>query len=149
MFSYQREVLGWDNCDELESITVDHFKEAKHDWNGHFHHDPDRERYKQLEDMGKLRYFTCRKDGQLIGYALFFISRSIQCKAQVQAVCHMVFIKKEHRGEGLPFIQWCERQLESHVDLIIYTVKPFHDYSPMLKMLGHELLETYYARRTV
>jgi hypothetical protein len=148
VFEYKREILTCELAEEFEPLARKHFNEVRHDWGGSFDYDPNRNTFLGMEQRNKLRFYTCRKDGELIGYACYLLLHSIQSKTQLQGYCEMIFIKKEERGAGLEFIFWCDAQIEKEVDIIIYAVKPFADYSRILKHLGHELLETSYARRT-
>ena len=61
---------GWlENLTELKEIIKDHYEELS--VTKTFPLDPDWEAYKQILDVGRLKFVTCKEDGVLIGYIIF------------------------------------------------------------------------------
>lgn len=147
MIKYRLEFMTWELYQEFDALARIHYEEMGHDYNGQFEYDPDCEEFLRLERSNQLRFYTVRDDGVLAGYACFAFLQSLQCKRQVQAVCQMIYISKTKRGIGISFILWVEQQLEQEqVDVIYYQVKPHADFSPLLKELKYDLIETVYGR---
>jgi len=125
--------------------------EANHDeteWAKDITLNPDWDAYLRLEVAGLLRVFTARVDEQLVGYAVFTVSSGIHHKQCLQAVHDIMFIAREHRGTGLRLIRFADAELEAEgTQIIFHSVKVSHDYSPVLKRLGYEHVETIWARR--
>ena len=111
--------------------------------------DPDFDIYLAADKAGKVRLFTVRDYGELVGYALFFIG-NIQHKTVFTATQNLVFIHPSYRMGmvGYRFIKYFDEQLaDEGVSIVYQTVKPAVDYSPLLERLGYEAVETTYVRR--
>lgn len=110
--------------------------------------DPDYAFYERANKMDFLRIYTARKNGELIGYALFTIVRRHPHYATSFAVSDIILVKQEHRnykvGSGL--FDLFERDLEGFV--VSISTKNAH---PELQMLaasrGYEPISTDYAKR--
>lgn len=111
--------------------------------------DPNYEAYALVEKVGALRIFTARSDeGELQGYAFFFVRQHIHSKNSIQATQDLLFIDPNHRGAGLKFIRFCEGELKQEgVDVIYQTVTTRCNFELMLVRLGYELTEKIYTRR--
>lgn len=110
----------------------------------------DRDGYQKLQDLGTLRIFTARKQGQLIGYSVYFIHHNLHYKSSLQAVQDVLFIDKEHRKGtvGGHLIKWCDNQLRSEgVQVVYHHVKAAHNFGPLLERIGYKLVDLIYARR--
>lgn len=110
---------------------------------------PDFDVYLQAEKNGALKVYTVRaEDNSLQGYAVFFARANPHYKDSIQAVQDVVFIRKEHRGFGGAFIQWCDEQLaEAKVQAVYHHVKAKHNWGPMLERMGYELADLVYVKR--
>lgn len=101
-----------------------------------------------LEKTGHLQTFCARIDGKLVGYAIFVINKHLHYKTTTIAVQDVVFIKRDCRGYGSRFINWCDDQLrENGVDIVTHHVKAKHNWGPMLERQGYELMDLIYAKR--
>lgn len=110
--------------------------------------DPDWDLYKKLEEAGMLKIFTCRLDGELIGYAVYFVKGHIHYKSCLMAQQDILFIRKKYRGKGMIFIMWCDEQLKNMgIQLVMQHVKAEHNFGPMLERIGYELMDLLYTRR--
>lgn len=145
MITYTIEKLN-DNIEELKEISKLHFAESAPyqdialnvNW----------ERFLLLEDAGVLQFYVMRKKSFLIGYAVFFVSASMEYKNSVQASMSNIFIHPDHRGNGGNFIKWCDEQLKDlGVQVVYHHVKSRNDYGSLLKRLGYETMNVEYAKR--
>lgn len=109
--------------------------------------DPDVAMYKALEDAGVIHVFTVRKNGNLIGYSLFFVRPNPHYKSSLQAVQDVIFIDKSHRGVGGRFISWCDEQLKSIGAQVVYHhVKAAHNFGRALERQGYVLIDLIYGK---
>jgi hypothetical protein len=135
-------------ADELPMIFREHYNEIAHFKDIQL--SPDYEKYSKMDAAGGMRIFTARSkvDGQLIGYAFFFVHPNIHYKSSKQAVQDLLFISKEKRGFGRAFIAWCDERLkEERCEVVYHHVKAKHNFGPLLEKLGYELVDLIYARR--
>lgn len=110
--------------------------------------DPDFAIYDACEAAGVLRLYTARKQGKLVGYAVFIMRKHPHYQSIVQANQTLLFIDPDHRGFGMKFIAWCDEQLKADgVGMIQHGVTERCDFSLILKRLGYELTERLYVRR--
>lgn len=110
---------------------------------------PDFSSYKAMDAAGRLRVFTVRTpEHQLIGYGVFFIVPNPHYMSSIQANQDIIFIQKNHRGQGREFIAWCNEQLKSEgVQAVYHHVKAKHNFGPMLERMGFELVDLIYVKR--
>lgn len=97
-----------------------------------------------------VRVFTARDQGDLFGYAVFFVAPNRHYTSSVQALQDILFIHPDYRGAllGRRFIDWCDQQLKAEGAQVVYQhVKKAHDFGPLLKSIGYEEVETIWARR--
>lgn len=102
--------------------------------------DPDYEVYESLEASGRLRSFTVRDDGVLVGYSIFILTWNLHYRSTRQADNDLIFLHPEHRKgfTGIDLIRYSEQQLlEYGVDKITWHVKSKNDFGPVLKWLGY------------
>lgn len=133
--------------EEIKPLLFKHWEEIAHYKDIPL--DPDFKQYQVLEDVGALRIFTARtEEGQLIGYAIFFIRKNIHYQSSLQAVQDVLFIDPAWRGTGVKFIIWCDQRLaEMGVEVVYHHVKKVHNFGPLLERLGYEEVDLIYARR--
>ena len=82
-------------ADGLHYLTVKHWAEVE---TGAF--DPDWDAVREAENSERMRWFTVRIDGELIGYASVLMVKSLQQKGKEYAVIEDLFVDKEHRKTG-------------------------------------------------
>ena len=110
---------------------------------------PDWIKYDQAERAGRFRVYTARVNGQVVGYAGFFLRQCTHSKATKEAVQDSLYIAPEHRGgAGSEFIAWCDEDLrKDNVQVVYHHVNVRHDFGNMLKRQGYELVDYVYAKR--
>lgn len=110
--------------------------------------DPGYDAFLNLENSGHLQTFCARINGELVGYAVFVLNHHLHYRNTLMAVQDIVFIKKECRGEGAKFINWCDGQLkENGVNVVTHHVKAKHNWGKMLERNGYELMDLIYSKR--
>ncbi|MDE2096654.1 MAG: GNAT family N-acetyltransferase [Patescibacteria group bacterium] len=74
--------------------------------------DPDFDFYKKADEIGLLEIMTVRKDGVLIGYALWVVKRHPHYKAHSWAINDIIWLRPDHRREniGSSFIAFWEAE---------------------------------------
>lgn len=111
--------------------------------------EPDWDMYQKLEEMSILNIFSARlEDNTLVGYAIYLVRPHIHYKSCVIAQQDILFITKEHRGQGMIFIMWCDEQLRKMgVNMTIQHMKASHNFGKMLERIGYDLMDLIYTRR--
>lgn len=133
--------------EEIKPIIQEHYLEIAH------YKDiplmPDWESYQKLEEVGVLKIFTCREDnGALIGYGVYFIKHHLHYMTCLVAYQDILFIRKEFRGKGMKFIDWCDQYLKTlGVTMTVHHIKAAHNFGPALERRGYELMDLIYTKR--
>ncbi len=83
--------------------------------------------YFAVERQGFLKVLLLRKDGQLIGYSVWFVRKPLHHRLATWAINDFVYVEPEHRKgrTGVFLIKEGERMLRTlDVQVINYNVKP-------------------------
>lgn len=134
--------------DEIKSLLEAHYAEI-----AHYSDIPigcDYDSYLTMEANGKLRIYTIRLDGALVGYAIFKVATSLHYRTSLQAQQDVLYLDPTYRKGriGMRFIQFCDGQLQAEGVQVVYQhVKAKHNFGPMLERLGYELIDHLYGRR--
>ena len=109
----------------------------------------DKDRYLQMEDLNVLRAYTAREGGELVGYAVFFITPHHHYARSLWATQDCIYFKPEHRGvNAYEFIEFTDEELRREgVEVVGRGVTKHKDYSGLLKNIGYEAIETNYVRK--
>jgi len=112
---------------------------------------PDQPAYEQAEDRGLLRCYVARLNGELVGYAIFFVKRNMHYRDSLQAVQDVLFVTKPHRHGrvGLKLIQYSEDQLKTEgVQVCYHHVKvSTPDTVALFHKLGYEDIDLIVGKR--
>lgn len=103
--------------------------------------DPDYAAYDRMQKAGMLRAITCRSDGELVGYIIFFVHPHIHYKSCVTAFEDLYYVKKEFRKGrvGIKLFQFAESVLKgTGVHRIIMHTKIHMDNSRLFEYLGYK-----------
>lgn len=146
-------VFNEENLDQLlpdvEAITKRHYNDVA--TYKDIPLDPDFEKYRLIESVGNARCYTIRDDvGLLKGYAVFFLSYSLQYKSSYQAVQDLIYIDSELRGQGIgkDFILFVDNHLRDEgVQLVFHHTKVAKSFAPLLEHIGYSHVDSIYARR--
>lgn len=138
------EVIG-----DIQPLTRKHYLEIAH--YPDIELDPDYPRYRAMEAAGVLRIYTARKDGRLVGYAIFALCPALHYKGSLQATCDILFIDPEQRrglGIGGALLSHCDLQLAREGAQVVYQrTKAAHNFSNLLEAKGYTLVDLVHARR--
>lgn len=114
--------------------------------------EPDWQAYENAEAAGRLRIFTVRITGELVGYAAYLVNRNPHYLSSLQAVQDILFLAPAHRGAriGAHLIRFADTHLKSQGVQVTYhhtKAKRELDMGPLLKRLGYELIDNLWAKR--
>lgn len=113
--------------------------------------EPDEHRYIDLEISGKLRIYTARVAGELVGYAAFFVAPNMHYKSSVQAVQDVIFLAPRHRNSriGLKLLSFSEDRLRAEgVQAVHHHVKTAHPaLGRILGRMGYKPVDVIYSKR--
>lgn len=147
---FARETLASARAGHTDVVLLRHWAEITHyrdiplniDW----------ERYELAEQLGKLRSYTARVDGQLIGYIAFFVDHNVRYRDSLQAVQDVLYLLPEYRCRprvGLRLIAFCDLELASEgVQVARHHQKIAHPaLGRLLEISGYEREEVLWAKR--
>lgn len=107
--------------------------------------DPDYVRYHKAEELKTLRIYTARKEsGELVGYALWFVSTLMHYKQTLCAVNDIIYVDEAYRGGvGARLLKFSELELKKlGVQVMSLHIKKILDWSPLAAALGFEHTES-------
>lgn len=110
---------------------------------------PDWDAYEELEAAGKLKIFTARDNGKLVGYFVVFINRHIHYKDHIYACNDILFLKEEYRKgmTGVKLIKFAEKYLKDDgVSVFVVNTKVHKPFDPIMDRLGFNLVERVYSK---
>ena len=111
--------------------------------------DPDWEQYAVLDQCNILRVFTARDKGDLVGYCVVLIAKSIHHKSHTFASTDVIYIKPEYRKSktGSDLIHYAEKHCkESGVSLMTLNMKTEFPFDNLMLRMGFNLLERVYHK---
>jgi GNAT superfamily N-acetyltransferase len=135
------------NLDKLKELIKYHYEELS--VTKEFPLDPDWDAYKSLLDIGRLKFITCKKDDELIGYIIFFIAPHLHYKSCLTAFEDIYFLKKEYRKGrlGLKMFQFAEKTLkEQGINRVIYNTKVHSDNSSLFEYMGYKFIDKVFTK---
>ena len=147
MILMYEDVNGLDFLNELEQIFPEHYEELC--VTKDFPLEPDYDGYRRLAQAGMLRCITCRIDGDLIGYIVFYIQPHLHYKSCKTAFEDIYYVKKEFRKGriGIRLFQYAEKVLKEHgVNRIIMHTKIHLDNSRLFEYLGYKHTDKLYTK---
>ena len=135
-------------AEELHPLLEAHWREI-----AHFQDillEPDWEFYAAMQELGRLRFYTARDGGRLVGYCVFFVNPNRHYKSSLQAAQDILFLHPGYRntGNGRALILFCDAQLRAEgVQAVYQHIKSAHDFSALLTSVGYDLVDLVYAKR--
>lgn len=134
---------------EIKPLIQEHWKEIalnketiklNPDWKG----------YARLADSGGLRVYTARSDGELIGYFVVIVSKSLHYSDHLFANNDILFLKKGHRKgtAGIKLIKFAVDSLtDEGVTLININTKLHQSFAPILERMEFTHIENIYSKK--
>lgn len=134
---------------EIMPLLIEHKEEIAHYQDIEL--DPDIDAYNTCDMMGMLRCYTARLNGELVGYACFFVKQNMHYQGSMQAVQDVLFVTKPHRHGrvGYKLIRFSEEELRKEGCQVCYqhlkcnrpeTIALFHK-------MGYEDIDLIVAKR--
>jgi hypothetical protein len=104
--------------------------------------------YLMVESKGGLRIHTARVDGELVGYAAWFIVNHMHYKTTKIANNDVLYIAPEHRGGiGGPFISFCEGDLRAQgAQVSTLHIKTVLNWGRLAENLGYEHTDSTWCK---
>ena len=145
MVKYQQEFLMLAE-DEVTPLAVLEWDESGHptqdlhiDWDS----------YNRLEGEGRLKFFTARKEGILIGYFVVIVAAPLTSKYDPMGVYDAVYVHKDYRkstvGKRLfKFVETCMKEDGIYRVLASSSVK--NPIGNFLTRMGYHEVETKYEK---
>lgn len=138
-----------DTWKDIQPLLFTHWREIT------AHHDiplsPDLPAYERMAAAGTLCIVTARRDGRLVGYAVFFVGPNPHYSTSVQAVQDIFYVDPSVRGArlGIRLIAASDAILRQRGCQVVYHhVKCAHPLlGALLTKRGYGLTETLYSKR--
>lgn len=134
-----------DILSEVEELWRSHFQEVVPQQAASYN--PDREGFLALERAGRLRLFTARIDGRLIGQLGFIVHRSRHTQLWV-AEEEFLFVRREDRGGGIAdeLVRFGLLELRDEgIEEVRFSDKQPSDLEPFLKKFGFKFVSKQYS----
>ena len=132
---------------EIQPLIEQHYKEIALNQK-HIKLNPDWKQYARLDAINALRCFTYRIDGELVGYFVVIVNKSLHYQDHLFAHNDVIFIKKGHRRglTGYKLIKGALEHLKSEgVALVTINTKTHQPFDVILERLGMNKIEHVYS----
>jgi GNAT superfamily N-acetyltransferase len=141
------DVNGLDFIPEFEKLFPEHYDElcVTKDYPAN----PNYDAYRQMGEAGLLRTITCRADGELVGYVIFYIQPHLHYKDCLTAFEDLYFVKKEYRKGrvGIRLFQYAEQVLkERGINRVVIHTKVHLDNSKLFEYLGYKHTDKIFTK---
>tara|TARA_B110000495_G_scaffold18686_1_gene13223 strand:- start:22698 stop:23141 length:444 start_codon:yes stop_codon:yes gene_type:complete len=145
VIKYQQEFLSYAE-QEVTPLAELEWEESGHpteslviDWDSYF----------ALEEAGRLKFFTARKEGLLIGYFVVIVSSPFTAKGELVGSYEAVYVSKDHRKSTVArrlfkFVEDCMK--EDGIYRVIASSSSKNPIGRFLNRLGYQEIETKYER---
>lgn len=142
---YQQEFLSLAE-EEVAPLAHTEWEESGHptstlviDWDSYF----------ALEEIGRLKFFTARKDGILIGYFVVIITSPFTLKGELAGCYEAVYVDKDHRKSRVAyklfkFVEACMK--EDGVYRLVASSSKKNPIGNFLNRMGYSEMETKYEK---
>ena len=110
---------------------------------------PDWEAYHNLEADNKLRIFTARDNGKLVGYFVVIVSKHIHYRDHLFAGNDIIFVDQEYRKSGLgaSLINFSEKCLKDDgVSVLTINTKVHSPFDRLMDFLKFTKVERVYSK---
>lgn len=109
---------------------------------------PDWEGYARLDNINALRVYTARKDGELVGYFVVIVSKSLHYRDHLFANNDIIFLAKSAR-KGLTGVKLIKYAIESlaaeGITKLHINTKAHQPFDAILERLNFEEIERVYS----
>lgn len=145
MIEYQEELIS-DLVDELKPLLEEHWQELAVNKEER-PLDVDWDNYINLNNLGLMKIYTARKEGELVGYATFVVTTNLHYRTWKCATCDVYFVNPLYRksGVGTEFFKEIVEWLRTYnVHSIYVHDKLSKSHSKLFTALGFKAIEQTY-----
>ena len=110
---------------------------------------PDWDAYYDLENQGKLKIFTARDEGNLVGYFVVILGNNIHYKDHLFASNDIIYLRKDYRKgfAGIRLIKFAEECLKSDgVSVLLINTKSHKPFDKVLERLKFKPIERVFSK---
>tara|TARA_R110002072_G_scaffold207354_2_gene364934 strand:+ start:644 stop:1096 length:453 start_codon:yes stop_codon:yes gene_type:complete len=110
---------------------------------------PNWEEYARLDYAGVLRIFTARDEGELVGYCVLVVNRSLHYQDHIFANNDVTFVLPDSRAgaTGYHLIKYAEDYCrDNNISLLNINTKVHLPFDSLLIGMGFELIERIYSK---
>lgn len=146
MITYQEEDLN-DFLEEAKQILAVYYKDLVPEHELPF--DPHYEQYLAAQDQGNLVCVTCRSDGSLVGFVLFFLTPYLYSRRHRIAIEDWYYLSEPYRRgmTGIRLLKEAEKVLKFYGTTIINVVcKAHQDRTTLYERLGYRYTEKHFSK---
>ena len=144
---YQQEFLS-SVRGEIEPLLNSHWEEIALN-KDNIKLNPDWDAYESLESEGKLKIFTARDDGHLVGYFVVIVGTNIHYKDHLFASNDIIYLSPKHRKgfTGIKLIKFAERCLKNDgVSVLTINTKVHQPFDKLMDFLKFRKIERVYSK---
>ena len=145
--SYQEEWYD-EVVEDIKPLIEDHWEEIALN-KEKIKLNPDWEMYEALNSIDRLRIFTVRDEGKLIGYYIVIINKHLHYTDHVFAMNDLIYIDDAYRGRTVAYrlIKFVEKELkESSVSVMMINMKVHSPFDRLLEGCGFTYTERMYSK---
>lgn len=147
MVKYQQEFLD-SVAEDAKGLLEQHWKEIAVN-KDKIKINPDWDTYYALEEQDRLKVFTARDKGKLVGYFVVLTSRHLHYKDHVFAKNDLLFLQENYRKgfTGIKLIKFAEQYLKADgVSVLVINTKNHKPFHKLLEYLKFKPVETIYSK---
>lgn len=132
--------------EEVQPLAEMEWKESGHP---NLELDIDWTTYTQLEDLGKLQFFTARKEGKLIGYFVVLLIKPLTAANETVAYYDSIYVHPDHRKSRVAlklfsFVEGCLKY--DNIGRVIASSSSINPIDKLLNRLGYNVIETKFEK---
>ena len=147
MVNYQQEFLT-SVVDDIKPLIKSHWDEIALNQD-RIKLNPDWEAYQNFENQNRLRIFTARDEGELVGYFVVIIGVNIHYKDHLFASNDIIYLSPNHRKgfTGIRLIKFAEKCLrEDGISVLTINTKVHQPFDKLMDFLKFNKVERVYSK---
>ena len=110
---------------------------------------PDWKQYAKMDAVNALRVYTARSGGDLVGYFVVVVSKSLHYQDHLFATNDIIYLSPKYRKgtAGIRLIKYAEEQVKAEgITLLVINTKAHAPFDAILERQGFELTERVYSK---
>ena len=147
MVNYQQEFLT-SVVDDIKPLIKSHWDEIALNQD-RIKLNPDWDAYQNFEDQDRLRIFTARDEGELVGYFVVIIGVNIHYKDHLFASNDIIYLSPNHRKgfTGIRLIKFAEKCLrQDGISVLTINTKVHQPFDKLMDFLKFNKVERVYSK---